>query len=238
AGDAWIALHHDSAFATEFGMDAHRTGVALLKRMVTATTDETRIAGIGMAAYYAAQDHTLDEDQSVMLTFYDVAIRSALRSNHAALYSHVRDNLELLRAPRTLGKLLAGSLRNSPWPAATVVSGLLQGEIRMLEPLTLRDLKALFEDFGSLGDDRAARTLSADELIALSAHATHPLMQTGMLRCAQQRLVRDYLGKNEVARREACAKIVKLAERLCQADGLSRLRFDHDAKLSQLAFAN
>tara|TARA_R110002096_G_scaffold1787_8_gene9365 strand:+ start:1436 stop:2878 length:1443 start_codon:yes stop_codon:yes gene_type:complete len=237
-GDAWIALQHDRTFAKDFGLDPHRTGIHLLKRMAATTEDVKQIANVSLAAMYAADNHALDPKDTVMLSYYDVALRAALRTNHAPLYSHVRDRLAELRAPRAIGKVLAKSLHDSPWPAATVASGLLQGEIRMFEPFEMRDFQTLFHSFGDINATRATNTLTAKELIALSQHAIHPLIKTGMLRCAQQRLVRDYLGANEKTRQQSCQQIVKLTEQLCTADGLARLRFQDDKKLGQMAYAN
>lgn len=238
AGRVGLALQYDRTLANDFGLDPNRTGLDLLKRQAAATTDVHRIANISLTALYAANDHILDERDKTMLAFYDLAMRTALRTNYAPLYSFVRDHLINLRAPRALGQQLATSLHDSPWPADVVVSGLLQGEIRMFEPFVLRDFKALFKGFGELPLDRAANSLTADEMIMLSEHATDKRMKTGMLRCAQQRLQRDYVSANEKTRRESCGKIVKLAERLCQIDGLSRLRFKNDSKLDQLSYAN
>lgn len=233
-----LALQYDRTFANDFGLDPDRTGLELLKRQAAATKDVNRIANISLTALSAASDHRLDDGDKTMLAFYDLAMRTALRTNHAPLYSYVRDQLTNLRAPRTLGKLLATSLHDSPWPADVVVSGLLQGETRMFEPFVLRDFKALFQGFGELPLDRASNSLTPDEMIMLSEHATDKRMKTGMLRCAQQRLQRDYLGANEKTRRESCRKIVKLAERLCQIDGLSCLHFENDSKLAHLSYAN
>ncbi|MFT7535837.1 MAG: hypothetical protein ACI85K_001790 [Hyphomicrobiaceae bacterium] len=225
AGDTWIALQNDRTFATEFGLDPHLTGIELLQRMAAATKDERQIANVSFAAMYAAANHALDEDDTVMLSYFDVAIRAALRSNHAPLYSHVRDYLAGLRAPRAIGKELAESLHNSPWPAAAVASGLLQGETRMLEPFEMRDFKAVFRSYGNVKADRKMNTLTSNEMIELSTQATHPLLETGMLRCAQQTLVRGYVDANKRTRQELCQKIVKLAAQLCTNDGVSRLRF-------------
>ncbi|MFT4514435.1 MAG: hypothetical protein ACI89X_004138 [Planctomycetota bacterium] len=238
AGNAWIALQHDRTFAKDFGLDPHRTGIALLKRMAKSTKDVKQIANVSFAAMYTAGDHALDEDDTIMLSYYDVAVRTSMRTNHAPLYSHVRDYLASLRAPRAIGKVLENSLHDSPWPAATVASGLVQGEIRMFEPFEMRDFKAVFSSYGDVKGDRRTNTLTADELIELSKHATHPLLKTGMLRCAQQRLLRGYIGANEKTRQESCRKITKLAEQLCTNDGVARLRFQDHKKLSQLAYAN
>lgn len=238
SGNASMALQNDRTFATDFGLDPHLTGIEVLKRMAAATKDASQIANVSLAAMFSAGNHVLDESDTVMLSYYDISVRAALRSNHVPLYSHVRDYLAQLRAPRAIGKELAKSLHNSPWPAATVASGLLQGETRMFEPFEMRDFKAVFRSYGNVKANRRTNTLTADEMIELSKHATHPLLMTGMLRCAQLCLVRDYLDANEKTRQESCQKIIKLAAQLCTNDGVSRLRFQDDKKLSQLAYAN
>lgn len=238
SGNAWLALQHDRTFADDFGLDPDRTGVALLKRMAQRTKSVEELANVSFAALYTATSHSLDVDDKAMLSYYDVAVRAALRTEHAPLYSHVRDHLAMLRAPKAIGALLAKSLHESPWPAATVASGVLQGELRMLEPFVLRDFAAVLKGYGGLPADRQTSSLTADELCMLSEHARHPLLGTGLLRCAQRRLLTDYLGANEKDRRTMCQQLVTLAERLCRRDGVARLRFQDDKKLSQLAYQN
>lgn len=242
-GNPWVALNHTQSLAQDFGTNPAESGVALLKRMAATSKDQLLAANIGLAAMHAAGNHVLDEDPKAMLSYYDVAVRTALRSGHAPIYTHVRDRLPLLRAPREIGRALAVTLHDSPWDPAAVASGLLHGSTYMLEPFELRDLASLFDDeLFAAGSDfersREAKTLTADELIALSKRARHPLMKTGLLRCAQQRLIAHYVGKSEKARRESCRKITKLAAQLCMLDGVSRLRFEHTGKLDQLAIKN
>jgi len=240
AGQIGLALQYDGTLAKDFGLDPNVTGLELLKRQAKKTKDPLQLANISLTALYAAGGHCLGEaaNDKVMLSFYDLAMRTSLRTNHAPLYEFVRDYLSFLRAPKKLGEQLQTSLHDSPWPADVVVSGLLQGEIRMFDPFVLRDFKALFDGFGELRADRATNTLTADEMINLSKHAVDPRMRIGMLRCAQQKLQRDYVGANEKTRRESCRKIVKLTEQLCTSDGLSRLRFENNSKLGHLTFAN
>ncbi|MCK5943529.1 MAG: hypothetical protein KAI24_16220, partial [Planctomycetes bacterium] len=129
-------------------------------------------------------------------------------------------------------------LRDSPWRAELVVHGLLQGEVRMLEPFTLRELAPLFDGFGALDPGGDAGDLDADQLVTLSERARHPLLRGGMLRCAMQRLVRNYTVADAASRRRAARAIVALCDRLCTDDGLSRLRFRQEQDQRQLAFAN
>lgn len=240
AGRVGLALQYDRTLAKDFGLNPDVTGLELLKRHAKATKDPLQLANISLTALYAAGEHCLGDtaNDKVMLSYYDLAMRTSLRTDHAPLYGFVRDYVSFLRAPRKLGKQLQTSLHDSPWPADVVVSGLLHGEVRMFDPFVLRDFKALFRGFGDLDANRATNSLTADEMIALSKLASDPRMKTGMLRCAQQKLQCDYVGANEKTRRESCRKIVALAEQLCTSDGLSRLRFENDSKLAQLSFAN
>jgi len=237
-GNAWLAMQHDRALAPDFALDPTQSGVNLLKRMAKANDDPKHVASIAMAAMAKASEHSLADDTTAMLSFYDVAVRAALRTEHAPLYAHVRDRLATLRAPAKLAPQLAGSLHDSPWRAELVVSGLLSGEVRMLEPFTLRELAPLFRDLDGFDAATDAGELDSKQLVTLADRARNPQMRTGMLRCAMQRLVRGYLVADEAERRRTAEQIVTLCERLCRADGLTRLRFDRDEKRTQLAFAN
>lgn len=108
----------------------------------------------------------------------------------------------------------------------------------MLEPFRVRELAPLFTDLGGLAPTLAAKELDADQLTSLAERARHPQMRTGMLRCALQRCARSYIAADDTARRRAAAQITDLCDRLCQQDGLSRLRFDRDDQRDQLAYTN
>lgn len=234
--NAWLAMQHERALAPDF--DPDRAGVALLRRMAKARTEPEQIASIAMTALHTAGTHSHAEHTGTMHAFYDVALRASLRTEHVPLYVHVRDRLAFLRAPRAIAPQLEGSLHDSPWRAELVASGLLHGEVRMLEPFVLRELRPLFSDLDGFDPTQDARRLDDSQLVELAARARHPLMRTGMLRCAMQRATRAYLVADEQDRRRLAGRIRGLCDRLCRADGLSRLRFTRDEHRAQLAFAN
>ena len=238
SGNAWLAMQHERALAPDFALDTTEAGVALLKRMASSDDDPKRVAAVAMAAMYTAGDHNLAADATAMHAYYDVAVRAALRADHAPLYAHVRDQLVALRAPRAITPTLARRLDGSPWRAELVVAGLLMGEVRMLQPFTVAQLAPLFDGLADIAPDRPAEGLSADDLAALAGRARHPQMRAGLLRCAVQRHVRGYRAAGEAARRRAAAGIVDLCGRLCREDGLSRLRFQHPGAEDQLVYAN
>lgn len=236
-GAAWLAMQHERAMAQEFGVDPARTGPALYRRMAAATEDPRRLAAVATAALYSAGDAPV-EDERAMLTFYDVAVRAALRADHAPLYEHVRDQLELLRAPAAITAALPGRLPSSPWETSYVVSGLLHGEVGVLEPFRVGELAPLFVDLGKLAPELAAPKLQASQLRALAAKARHPAMRVGLRRCALQRLVRTYAAATPETRTQLAAEVVEVCRELGTRDGVTRLRFEGEDALEHLVFAN
>ena len=237
-GDAWSALQRERALASDFGVDIAASGVALLQRMAAADAAPVRSADVAMAALYAAGDHASDGPEREMLAFFDVAVRAALRADYAPLHDYVRSQLEPLRAPRAVTAGLPGGLQGSPWSTQQVVDGLLLGEVRLLEPFSLRQLEPLFVDLGDLAPARRADTLTATELTALAAKARHPAMRRGLQRCALQWLIRGYHAAAPLARRSIARQIVPACRALCDADGVTRYTFHDPADRDAFAFAN
>ncbi|MFK7738878.1 MAG: hypothetical protein AB8H80_01045 [Planctomycetota bacterium] len=236
-GDIWLALQHARS-ADFFDLDEHAFRLQLLRRLAKSAVDPARLANVATSALYAAGDEALHTDERRSLAYYDIALRSSLRSGHAPLYSFVRDRLPMLRGPRELGARFDQHVENSPWKGQLMLAGLLAGEGRMLEPFTLGDLEPLF-DFGDAAQaSQPARDLDYQQLLAASERCQDPRLREGLLRCAQQQIVRGYQHANEATRRTQCTQLVQLTERLCRIDGLSRLRFARATDRDALCFGN
>lgn len=236
--DIWLALSHTRAMAGPMNRQSHVAGVALLNRLAQKLEQPDDHAQLAAAALQAAHEHMLEESERPMLAYYDVAVRAAMRSDHAAFYAQVRDRLSYLRGVRTLGAELDRHLDANKWPGRVVMAGLLAGELRMLEPFAVGELASLFDDLGDVPADLPARDLDAAQLLALAERCRDPRVRTGFLRCAQQHLLRSYDAADEPTRRATCRQLVAITERLCTGDGLSRLRFRRPNDRDQLVFAN
>jgi len=237
SGEAWLAMQHERAMAGEFGVDPARSGPALFRRMAAATNEPERLASIATAALYSASDVPLD-DERAMLTFFDVAVRAALRAEHAPLSDHIRDQLELLRAPAAICASLPGGLPGSPWSEPQVVRALLHGEVGILEPFQLSELSDLFVDLGDLDPALDGRSLRSEHLRALAPKARHPALRDGLRRCALQRLTRSYGAAAPASRRRIATELAQVCAELCRRDGVTRLRFADEVSLNNLAIAN
>jgi hypothetical protein len=236
-GEAWRAVQHQRAMAAEFGLDPFRTGAELLQRMAADTEEPLRLASIATAALYSADDAPVD-DERARLGLFDVSVRASLRAGHAPLAQHVRAQLELLRAPAAICAALPEGLPGSPWSEAQVVSALLHGEVRALEPFRLGQLRELFVDLEGLDTAAAAGSLSAEQLRALAPRARHPALRHGLRRCALERLTRSYGAADADQRRRIALELDELCVDLGRSDGVTRLRFEAEASRGNLVYAN
>ena len=238
--EAWVARNVLRAMAHEFDVDADAAGVELLRRMAAANAEPARTARIALAAMYSAAEYSTT-DEALLHRYFDVAVRAALRTEHAPLYAFVRDRLAFLRAPRRLGAELASTLADSHRAPIDAASDLVCGGLLSLEPFAIADLRPILGDAverAGIAADRTVRSLQGAELLALADRVRDPEVRDGCVRLARTRFVRDYATAGDDERATLFAAIVDTTERLARADGVSRLRFDRADDERLLAFAN